>query len=73
MLMEEKMYNAYIEYCVDGYNDVVIKVDSLQEQLKKIKEKTFDIFKAPFSVDIVINEIGRMSIGLDEDTVLCYK
>lgn len=73
MLMEEKMYNAYIEYCVDGYNDVVIKVYYLQEQLKKIKEKTFDIFKAPFSVDIVINEIGRMSIGLDEDTVLCYK
>ena len=67
------MYNAYIEYCIDGYNNIVIRVDSLQEQLQKINEETCDIFKSPFSVDVIIEEIGRISIGLAEDTVLCYK
>lgn len=65
--------NAYIEYCVDGYHNVKVPVVSLREQLRTIKNETSDIFTAPFAVDVVIDEIGRMSIGLDENTVLCYK
>lgn len=65
--------NAYIEYCADGYNDVKVPVVSLHEQLQSIKGETAALFTAPFAVDAVINEIGRMSIGLDENTVLCYK
>ncbi|MDE6728593.1 MAG: hypothetical protein K2J80_11750 [Oscillospiraceae bacterium] len=65
--------NVYIEYCVDGYHDVKVPVVSLREQLRTIKSETADIFTAPFAVDVVIDEIGRMSIGLDENTVLCYK
>lgn len=65
--------NAYIEYCVDGYHNVKVPVVSLREQLQTIKNETADIFTAPFAVDVVINEIGRMSVGLDENTVLCYK
>lgn len=65
--------NAYIEYCVDGYHNVKAPVVSLREQFQSIKTETADIFTSPFAVDVVIDEIGRMSIGLDEDTVLCYK
>lgn len=65
--------NAYIEYCVDGYHDVRLPVVSLREQLQTIKIETADIFTAPFAVDVVIDDIGKMSIGLDENTVLCYK
>ncbi len=65
--------NAYIEYCVDGYHNVKVPVVSLRKQLQTIIKETADIFTAPFSVDVVINDIGRMSVGLDENTVLCYK
>lgn len=67
------MYNAYIVYCIDGHNDISVKVDSLKEQLQKIKEEATGIFSSPFSVDVVIEGIGRISIALAEDTVLCYK
>lgn len=65
--------NVYIEYCVDGYHDIKVPVASLREQLQSVKSETADLFTAPFAVDAVINEIGRMSIGLDKNTVLCYK
>ena len=65
--------NAYVEYCVDGYHDVKAPVVSLREQLQTIGNETVNIFNAPFTVDVVIDEIGRMSIGLDKNTVLCYK
>ena len=67
------MYNAYISYCIDGFNTVEFKVGLLREQLQRIKEETSGIFGAPFSVDVVIEETGIMSIGLAEETVLCYK
>lgn len=65
--------NAYIEYCIDGFHNVEAPVVSLHEQLRAIKNETTDLFTAPFGVDVVIDETGRMSIGLDENTVLCYK
>lgn len=65
--------NAYIEYCVDGYHNVKVPIVSLREQLQTITDETADIFTAPFAADVVIDEIGRMSVGLDKDTILCYK
>lgn len=70
------MYNFFVEYNINGYNDIIIHVDSfdsLQVQLQKIKRETEGIFTAPFSVDVVIEGKGRMSIALDDNTVLCYK
>lgn len=67
------MKKAYIEYCINGYNLIEKDVVDLYNQLNEIKQETQDIFTAPFGVDIVINGIGRISIGLVEQTVLCYK
>ena len=67
------MYNAFIRYCIDGYSTIEIKVDSLREQLQRITNETSGIFSSPFSVDVVIKEIGIISIGLAQNTVLCYK
>ena len=70
------MFKTVIEYCYDGYHDIRVDIDSfigLQQQLEKIKKETMGIFTAPFSVDVVIDEIGRISIALDETTMLCYK
>ena len=67
------MSKAYIEYCIDGYNDIVTEVGDLRGQLQGIKEQTANIFGCPFAVDIVIDGAGIMSIGLAENTVLCFK
>lgn len=67
------MEKVYIEYCIDGYNLIEKDVVDLYNQLNEIKQETQNIFKAPFGVDIVIKGIGRISIGLAEQTVLCYK
>lgn len=68
-----KMYKAYIEYCIDGYNDIKKEITDLEQQLNNIKEETKDIFTSPFGVDIVIDSIGRMSIGITKKTIVCYK
>jgi hypothetical protein len=67
------MKKAYIEYCIDGYNLIQKEVIVLYDQLNEIKKETQEIFKAPFGVDVVIDNIGRISIGLADQTILCYK
>lgn len=67
------MFNAFIRYCIDGYSTIEIKVDSLREQLQRITNETSGIFSSPFSVDVVIKEIGIIGVGLAPNTVLCYK
>ncbi|WP_295095617.1 hypothetical protein [Ruminococcus sp.] len=67
------MKKAYIEYCIDGYNLIEKEIFDLYNQLNEIKQETQEIFKAPFGLDIVIEGVGRISIGLAEQTVLCYK
>lgn len=42
-----KMYKAYIEYCIDGYNDNKKEITDLEQQLNNIKEETKDIFTSP--------------------------
>jgi len=70
------MHPIVISYCLDGYNEIKTEFDSfanLKKQLECIKEETTGLFSAPFSVDIVLDDIGFMSIGLADSTILCYK
>lgn len=66
------MKKVTIEYCIDGYNIIEKDVVNLFDQLNEIEKETNNIFKAPFGVDVVISGIGRISIGLAAQTVLCY-
>ncbi len=68
-----KMYKAYLEYCIDGYNDIKKEIIDLEQQLNDIREETRDIFTSPFGVDIVIDSVGRISIGITQKTIVCYK
>ena len=64
-----------VEYCTDGYNLVRVEISSfgdLKKQLTEIQDATKDVYSCPFSADVVIADIGRISIGLAEQTVLCY-
>ena len=67
------MEKAYIEYCIDGYNLIEKEVVDLNNQLNEIKQKVQNVFNAPFGVDIVVTGLGMISIGLAEQTILCYK
>jgi len=69
------MRKAYIEYCSDGYN--LIRIDiicfcELDSILRNIQEQTGSLFSCPFTVDIVLQDIGRISVGLADPTILCY-
>lgn len=68
-----KKYKAYIEYCIDGYNVIRKDITNLEQQLDDIREETKDIFTSSFGVDIVIDGIGRISIGIAQKTIVCYK
>lgn len=67
------MEKAYIEYCIDGYNLIEKEVVDLNNQLNEIKQEVQNVFNAPFGVDIVVAGLGMISIGLAEQTILCYK
>ena len=67
------MEKAYIEYCIDGYNLIKKEVVDLNNQLNEIKQEVQNVFNAPFGVDIVAAGLGMISIGLAEQTILCYK
>ena len=67
------MESAYISYCIDGYNQIKKEVVDLHSQLDEIKQEVQNIFSAPFGVDIVAPGLGMISIGLTEQTVLCFK
>jgi hypothetical protein len=41
-------------------------------KLQEIKFKASNIIKGIFSVDIVVEDIGRLSVGLDEKSILTY-
>ena len=74
--MSESSYyieNAYIEYCIDGYHLIKKEIVDIINQLNEIKQETQGIFMAPFGIDIVAQGLGRMSVALSDQTVLCYK
>ncbi|MDR0489855.1 MAG: hypothetical protein LBH28_01225 [Oscillospiraceae bacterium] len=69
------MDKVSLVYCIDGYNEICETIDSfeyLRRRLTEIKLETSKIFNIIFTVDIVIEEIGRISIGLDENSIITY-
>lgn len=69
------MTNANLEYCIDGYNLIEEKIDSfilLRKRLQEIKNEASSIIKGIFSVDIVVEGKGRMSVALDDNCILTY-
>lgn len=67
------MLNAYLEYCLDSYCTVRETIDSLNSltaDLLHIKNKAAATIHAIFCVDI--EKIGRLSIGLDDRSILTY-
>ncbi|MDE7222338.1 MAG: hypothetical protein K2O34_00985 [Acetatifactor sp.] len=69
------MADIYLEYCMDGYHLIRTNIDSyeaLTVQLEQIKAEAAGLFQAIFCVDLVIGNAGRMSIGLDDRSMLAY-
>ena len=69
------MSDVYLEYCLDGYHLIRMNIDSydvLTDQLDQIRAEAAKIFQAIFCVDIVIRNVGRVSIGLGDRSVLMY-
>ena len=69
------MRNVKIEYCIDGFDlrdEKINSFESLKSRLEEIKNEASDIIKSVFSVDVVVEDIGRISIGLDEKSILSY-
>ncbi len=69
------MLNTYLEYCLDGYNVIKEKVSSLDDliiTLQQIKDEKVKTIQAIFCVDIVVEKKGRLSIGLDDRSILTY-
>ena len=69
------MLEAILQYCINGYNIHEEKIESFSSliiRLNEIKNEAADIIKGIFSVDIMIQDIGRISIGLDDKCILSY-
>jgi len=69
------MRNVRLEYCLDGFNLRVEKInsfESLKIRLEEIKNEASDIIKSIFSVDIIVENAGIISIGLNEKSILSY-
>lgn len=69
------MLNVYLEYCLDGYNIIKEKVNSLDDliiNLQHIKNEVANTIQAIFCVDIVVEKKGRLSIGLNDRSILTY-
>ena len=71
------MKKAKVIYCMDGYHSVEIPIKSLDELLfafERIKSEALveRKVKVIFSVDVVIEDVGRISVGLDQRCILSY-
>lgn len=69
------MLKSHLEYCLDGFNLVQKQIDSMESLVKDLQEaknKASTIIKGIFAVDILVKDIGRISIGLDEKCILTY-
>ena len=70
-----KMKNVTIEYTYDGIKEIEEKFESfdeLKKRLIEIKEQASRIWDIIFSVDVVVENVGRISIALDEKSILAF-
>jgi len=69
------MLSVKLEYCINGYDTKEVEINCfgmLKSKLIEIKNEATGIIKSIFTVDVVVDGKGRMSIGLDEDSILAY-
>ncbi|MCL2141262.1 MAG: hypothetical protein FWH46_00040 [Methanimicrococcus sp.] len=74
------MDDVKIEYCWDGYNCIEEKITSLEQLEMRLNElkKTWAIehnsseLKCIATVDVVIENVGYISISLDEKCILLF-
>ena len=69
------MLKVNLQYCINGFDLIEERIESfssLKIRLHEIKNDAAVFIKGIFSVDIVIQDIGRISIGLDEKCILSY-
>ena len=73
------MDNVRLEYCADGYNVIIEEITSckqLEKRLEEIKAEYSKVnsegIKCIFTVNVVMDGIGSLSIALDEKCVLMF-
>ena len=69
------MKTVVLEYCTDGFNLKREKIKSfnfLKERLEEIKNEADSVINGIFSVDIVIEETGRIAVALSDKCILMY-
>lgn len=69
------MITSTLEYCLDGYNLKECRIESfelLKAKLMQVKKEAIDAINCIFTADVVIVDVGRISIGLDDRSILTY-
>ena len=65
------MFDAHLEYW-DNAEEKITSFCELKKQLEAIKEKSTGIYTSPVSADVVIEDVGRICIGLDDPSIITY-
>ena len=72
----KKVNNVTIGYTYRGFEDIEEKVESfeqLKKRLQEIKKQAATIWgEIIFSVDVIVENVGTLSIALDEKCILQY-
>jgi len=65
------MFNAHLEYW-DNAEEEITSFIELKKQLETIREKSSNVYSSPVSADIVIEDVGRICIGLNDPSIITY-
>ena len=69
------MRKVKVLYCIDGYSTIEISIGSLSELLstfQKIAIEASSKIKIIFTADVVVEGVGRISVGLNQKCILAY-
>ena len=69
------MKNVRIIYCLDGYNSVEMPIHSTDELVARLQEialEAIPVIDGIFSADVVVEDFGRISVGLNQRCILTY-
>ena len=65
------MFNVHLKYW-DNAEEKVTSFIELKKRLETIKEKSSNIYSSPVSADVVIENVGRICIGLNDPSIITY-